>query len=101
MIHKGERSCRKLRRSGLDLAKYVFQLHGPSGSGRAVSRQKLRRGQVLAFFSSRISPSAPSHPMAPAASGPVASPSSGRHSHHSHSSERLNFEGGPARTADK
>ena len=36
---------------GLDLAKYVFQVHGADGSGRAVLRKKLQRGQVLAFFS--------------------------------------------------
>ena len=44
------RSCRKLS-SGLDLAKNVFQAHGADGSGRAVFRKKLRRAQVLAFFS--------------------------------------------------
>jgi transposase len=36
---------------GLDLAKNVFQVHGADGSGRAVLRKKLRRDQVLAFFS--------------------------------------------------
>lgn len=36
---------------GLDLAKNVFQAHGADGSGRAVFRKKLRRAQVLAFFS--------------------------------------------------
>ena len=36
---------------GLDLAKNVFQVHGADGSGRAVLRKKLRRGQVLEFFS--------------------------------------------------
>ncbi len=36
---------------GLDLAKHVFQLHGADASGRAVLRKKLRRDQVLAFFS--------------------------------------------------
>ena len=36
---------------GLDLAKNVFQVHGADGSGRAVLRRKLRRDQVLAFFS--------------------------------------------------
>lgn len=35
----------------LDLAKHVFQLHGADASGRAVLRKKLRRDQVLAFFS--------------------------------------------------
>lgn len=35
---------------GLDLAKNVFHVHGADGSGRAVLRKKLRRGQVLAFF---------------------------------------------------
>lgn len=36
---------------GLDLAKHVFQLHGTDASGRAALRKKLRRHQVLAFFS--------------------------------------------------
>ena len=36
---------------GLDLAKNVFQAHGTDGAGRAVFRKKLRRTQVLAFFS--------------------------------------------------
>ncbi|MGB8716583.1 MAG: IS110 family transposase [Rhodanobacteraceae bacterium] len=36
---------------GLDLAKNVFQVHGADGAGRAVLRKKLRREQVLAFFS--------------------------------------------------
>ena len=36
---------------GLDLAKNVFQVHGADAAGRAVLRKKLRREQVLAFFS--------------------------------------------------
>lgn len=36
---------------GLDLAKNVFQVHGADGTGRAVLRKKLRRMQVLEFFS--------------------------------------------------
>ncbi len=36
---------------GLDLAKNVFQVHGSDASGRAVLRKKLRRDQVLTFFS--------------------------------------------------
>ena len=36
---------------GLDLAKNVFQAHGADASGRAVLRKKLRRDQVLSFFS--------------------------------------------------
>ncbi|SFE47952.1 hypothetical protein SAMN04488523_107209, partial [Sulfitobacter brevis] len=36
---------------GLDLAKNVFQVHGADGAGHAVLRKKLRRTQVLAFFS--------------------------------------------------
>lgn len=36
---------------GLDLAKNLFQVHGADGAGRAVLRKKLRRGQVLEFFS--------------------------------------------------
>ena len=36
---------------GLDLAKNVFQVHGTDGAGRPVLRKKLRRMQVLEFFS--------------------------------------------------
>ena len=36
---------------GLDLAKNVFQVHGADGTGRAVLGKKLRRAQVLEFFS--------------------------------------------------
>ena len=36
---------------GLDLAKNVFQANGADASGRAVLRRKLRRAQVLEFFS--------------------------------------------------
>ncbi len=36
---------------GLDLAKNVFHVHGADGAGRAVLRKKLRRTQVLVFFS--------------------------------------------------
>src|SRR3954453_15403986 len=36
---------------GLDLAKSVFQLHGADASGAVLFRKKLRRHQVLAFFS--------------------------------------------------
>lgn len=36
---------------GLDLAKMVFQVHGADAAGQPVLRKKLRRGQVLAFFS--------------------------------------------------
>src|ERR1700745_2251745 len=36
---------------GLDLAKHVFQVHGIDAQGRTVLRKRLRRGQVLAFFS--------------------------------------------------
>lgn len=36
---------------GLDLAKNVFQVHGADGAGHAVLRKKLRRAQLLDFFS--------------------------------------------------
>ncbi len=38
---------------GLDLAKSVFQVHGADASGAVLFRKKLRRHQVLAFFSSQ------------------------------------------------
>lgn len=36
---------------GIDLAKSVFQIHGADAGGAVVFRKKLRRDQVLAFFS--------------------------------------------------
>ena len=36
---------------GLDLAKIVFQVHGADAAGQPVLRKKLRRDQVLSFFS--------------------------------------------------
>lgn len=38
---------------GLDLAKRVFQAHGANASGAVVFRKRLRRAQVLAFFSAQ------------------------------------------------
>ncbi len=35
---------------GLDLAKHIFQLHGADRASVVVFRQKLRRGQLLAFL---------------------------------------------------
>ena len=36
---------------GLDLAKNVFQVHAVDEAGNVVVRKRIRRGQVLAFFS--------------------------------------------------
>ena len=36
---------------GLDLAKHVFQVHGVDVAGNVVVRKRLRRSQVLTFFS--------------------------------------------------
>jgi hypothetical protein len=36
---------------GLDLARSIFQAHGADASGEVVFRKKLRRDQVLAFWS--------------------------------------------------
>jgi len=36
---------------GLDIAKHAFQVHAATASGRVVLRKKLRRQQVLSFFS--------------------------------------------------
>ena len=37
-------------RIGLDLAKYVFEIHGVDGQGNVVIRKTLRRGSVSTFF---------------------------------------------------
>jgi transposase len=41
---------------GLDIAKHVFQLHGVDRSGKTVIQRKLRRAEVLKFFS-KLEPS--------------------------------------------
>src|SRR5262249_16227164 len=46
-----ERSMSEITTIGLDLAKHVFQVHGIDAQGTTVLRKRLRRGQVLAFFS--------------------------------------------------
>ncbi len=40
---------------GIDLAKNVFQVHGIDGSGETVTRRRLRRSQMIAFFE-KLSP---------------------------------------------
>jgi transposase len=40
----------EIRTIGLDLAKHVFQVHGVDAGGTTVLRKRLRRGEVLAFF---------------------------------------------------
>ena len=46
-----EPSMSEITTIGLDLAKHVFQVHGVDAHGATVLRKRLRRGQVLAFFS--------------------------------------------------
>src|ERR1700745_268428 len=57
-----EPSMSEITTIGLDLAKHVFQVHGVDAEGTTVVRKRLRRGQVLAFFSRIPRPArAPSH----------------------------------------
>ena len=37
---------------GLDLAKYVFQVHGVDAEGNLIEKRRLRRSQVMAYFAS-------------------------------------------------
>jgi transposase len=46
-----EPSMSEITTIGLDLAKHVFQVHGVDAEGATVLRRRLRRNQVLAFFS--------------------------------------------------
>jgi transposase len=41
---------------GLDIAKHVFQVYGVDRSGKPVIQRKLRRAEVLKFFS-KLQPS--------------------------------------------
>src|SRR3954453_21983340 len=45
-----EASMNQVSTVGLDLAKYIFQLHGADSTGAVVFRKKLRRTQLLAFL---------------------------------------------------
>jgi transposase len=47
-----EPSMEKITTIGLDLAKNVFQVHGIDETDGVVLRKRLRRGQVLTFFTS-------------------------------------------------
>jgi transposase len=40
----------QIRVVGLDIAKYVFQVHAVDASGRTVAQRRLRRDQVLDYF---------------------------------------------------
>jgi transposase len=51
--HLREASLEEVSTIGVDLAKSVFQVHGADASGAVLFRKKLRRHQVLAFFSSQ------------------------------------------------
>src|SRR5204862_7573851 len=46
-----EPSMSEITKIGLDLAKHVFQVHGIDAEGTTVLRKRLRRNQVLGFFS--------------------------------------------------
>ena len=60
---------------GLDLAKYIFQLHGADSAGAVVFRKKLRRGQLLACWQ-RCRPARwPWRPVAAPTTGAARSPS--------------------------
>src|SRR6266550_4919274 len=57
-----EPSMSEITTIGLDLAKHVFQVHGVDAQGTTVVRKRLRRGQVLAFFSRILAESEVSQP---------------------------------------
>src|SRR5216684_5081925 len=48
-----EASVSEVSTIGLDLAKYVFQVHGADASGKVVFRKRLRREKVLEFFAGK------------------------------------------------
>ena len=35
---------------GMDIAKHVFQVHGVDAAGNVAIKRRLRRGEVLTFF---------------------------------------------------
>jgi hypothetical protein len=48
-LHR-RRTVMQIARIGLDLAKYVFEIHGVDAHGKTVVRKTLRRHAVSAFF---------------------------------------------------
>jgi len=48
-LHQG-RGVMQIARIGLDLAKYVFEIHGVDAHGKTVLRKTLRRHAVSTFF---------------------------------------------------
>jgi transposase len=46
----------EINRVGVDLAKFVFQLHGADRRGKAVWKQRLSRGKWLALLCDTIEP---------------------------------------------
>ena len=36
---------------GLDISKHVFHIHAADGQGQVAGRQRLRRGEIVSFFS--------------------------------------------------
>ena len=40
----------EITKTGLDIAKHVFQVHGAGSAGNVVIMRRLRRGEVLTFF---------------------------------------------------
>src|ERR1700732_3743416 len=48
-LHRG-RTVMQIARIGLDLAKYVFEIHGVDCHGKTVLRRTLRRGAVTGLF---------------------------------------------------
>jgi transposase len=49
--HSKEASVTEVSIIGLDLAKHVFQAHGAAKDGQVAFRKRLRRAEVLSFFS--------------------------------------------------
>jgi transposase len=48
-LHRG-RTVMQIARISLDLAKYVFEIHGVDGQGKTLVRRTLRRDAVTTFF---------------------------------------------------
>src|ERR1700750_561048 len=50
-VERGNRTMETICTIGLDIAKHAFQVHAATASGQVVLQKKLRRQQVLSFFS--------------------------------------------------
>ena len=73
--HLREASVSEVITIGLDIAKYVFHVHGADERGRAILSKRISRGKLLDFFAARPSCTVALEACGGAHHWPVSSPS--------------------------